>query len=144
MKINIIDYPIDLLTGMELLCRLADTQQRVRRAAARWRRKGRREDSLLSLYAETESGLVDSGDCEVEAVCDDESKDNQLDENDNNNNVNDADNESEDGICWATANVDCIPSPYDRDSLAFKEGGSKYLVIHIQDITNPLHYFQAT
>ena len=143
MKINIIDYPIDLLTGMELLCRLADTQQRVRRAAARWRRKGRREDSLLSLCEETERSLVDSGDCEVEAVCDDESKDNQLDENDNNNNVNDED-ESEDGICWATANVDCIPSPYDRDSLAFKEGGSKYLVIRIQDITNPLHYFQAT
>ena len=138
MKINI----IDLLTGMELLCRLADTQQRVRRAAARWRRKRRREDSLLSLCEETESGLVDSGDCEVEAVCDDESKDNQLDEN-NNNNVSEED-ESEDGICWATANVDCIPSPYDRDSLAFKEGGSRYLVIHIQDITNPLHYFQAT
>ena len=107
---------------MELLCRLADTQQRVRRAAARWRRKGRREDSLLSLCEETESGLVDSGDCEVEAVCDDESKDNQLDENNNNNNVSEED-ESEDGICWATANVDCIPSPYDRDSLAFKEGG---------------------
>ena len=143
MKINIIDYHIDLLTGMELLCRLADTQQRVRRAAARWRRKGRREDSLLSLCEETESGLVDSGDCEVEAVCDDESKDNQLDENNNNHNVSEED-ESEDGICWATANVDCIPSPYDRDSLAFKEGGSKYLVIRIQDITNPLHYFQAT
>ena len=139
MKINI----KDLLTGMELLCRLADTQQRVRRAAARWRRKGRREDSLLSLCEETESCLVDSGDCEVEAVCDDESKDNQLDENNNNNNVSEED-ESEDGICWATANVDCIPSPYDRDSLAFKEGGSKYLVIRIQDITNPLHYFQAT
>ena len=119
MKINI----IDLLTGMELLCRLADTQQRVRRAAARWRRKGRREDSLLSLCEETESGLVDSGDCEVEAVCDDESKDNQLDENNNNHNVSEED-ESEDGICWATANVDCVPSPYDRDSLAFKEGGS--------------------
>ena len=118
MKINI----KDLLASMELLCRLVDTQQRVRRAAARWRRKGRREDSLLSLCEETERSLVDSGDCEVEAVCDDESKDNQLDENDNNNNVSD-DNESEDGICWATANVDCIPSPYDRDSLAFKEGG---------------------
>ena len=96
MKINIIDYHKDLLTGMELLCRLADTQQRVRRAAARWRRKRRREDSLLSLCAETESGQVDSGDCEVEAVCDDESRDNKLDENNNNNNVSEED-ESEDG-----------------------------------------------